>query len=784
MHSIPNVAFGKVANRSVVRVFFPRMYTVMESKKIPIADLESIYDHCLRPIIQRLMFNQATHWPPNYRTVMETSRTGHLHFRSLDIPSHHLHDLSRDYLNSLENLGEKFRDAYFGHELRGWKAATVHNLVQEAEEVPELGAAHERVGALEDLTRVLHMEEINPEQWLIDVGLEFGVPGKVVTWRTLGHQALVRFLLPDLDNPGRALSRSKKYYVDHQMHLKDLAGFRWSPGTHSELIHYIQAYTTEKAISYQLHTGIFSQRKASELLSRRLCTKLISDLERQGEILHTCTGDSEVEPEDRRPHEGCARLEVRVCLAEVDHALVHFPQNLLNRTMVQIPAGNWWFVILYVLPHSCPHDLFVVLSHIIRYLKWLRLAAVHRVLSNLSDAPSKERSSESSLALGAMMIWILNGAHRTPAYRLLSLAEQACPQILTEDVIDPEDPDAVTAPLMYEAGIYFICDLVADSRTHFYRMPYSKEFDSQSILQAYEKGTMNELDHILGVGELQIGPLQPHTDRTSNRSTRQTMDVCHFRPQDRPLPAIGPSLNGILLPNPPRPHGPDVDYFVRHGGGNRQPVPDDDEPHFQDAPHNPLKSEVRIILEQMFFDILQESPNKKSQLEGAWTNIPQALRHELAVEDLYLTLDLPFYSVQCNIASTDQWALHFDRFFPPTVPQKPAQNFGKSRYFNAYLNLVRRLSSRQLTRVRSELQTKFNTLAWIPHTESDHMWCTRRMASTRWMHLPKGSMEGPKISVNPLVLMRLGGRPRLRPPPRLQQLQQEDEEAKEAKGED
>ncbi|KAG8218048.1 hypothetical protein J3R82DRAFT_6293 [Butyriboletus roseoflavus] len=151
-----------------------------------------------------------------------------------------------------------------------------------------------------------------------------------------------------------------------------------------------------------------------------------------------------------------------------------------------------------------------------------------------------------------------------------------------EEDVDLEDPDAVTAPLMYEAGTYFICDIVSDSRTHFYRIPYSKTFDPQSILQAYEKGTMNELNHILGVGELQRGPLQPHAERTSNRSTRQTMDVRHFRPQDHPLPALGPRLNSIPLPNPPRLHGSDIDYFHLLGGGNCEPVADDDELELQE----------------------------------------------------------------------------------------------------------------------------------------------------------------------------------------------------------
>lgn len=357
MHSIPNIALGKVANRSVVRVFFPRLYSALQSRKIPTASLELIYNRCLLPTIRNLMRNQATHWPPNYQTALDTGRdhAGRLHFRSLDVPAHLMGDFSRLYLRALEDLGDNFKDAYFGHELRGWKAATVHNLnFNPADEDGRLendpaapSPAHERVVALEDLTRVLDMEAVNRNQWLIDIGLEFGVPGKVVTWRALGHEALIHFLLPDLDNPGTVISRSKTFYVDPQMHLQDIAGFRWSPGSRSNVFKYIQAYTTEKEISYQLHTGIFSRRKASELLSRRQSAKLTADVEQQSQIIHTCTGD---DPEaNQMPQEGCARLEVRVSLADVDDVLTHFPPDLLNQTMVQIKARNWWSVILLFL---------------------------------------------------------------------------------------------------------------------------------------------------------------------------------------------------------------------------------------------------------------------------------------------------------------------------------------------------------------------------------------------------------------------------------------------------
>lgn len=104
-------------------------------------------------------------------------------------------------------------------------------------------------------------------------------------------------------------------------------------------------------------------------------------------------------------------------------------------------------------------------------------------------------------------------------------------------------------------------------------------------------------------------------------TSNHTVNVHSFRLPDHPLPAISHRLNGIALPNPPCPHGPDVDYFDRHGGGNREPISLDDEPHPQQDPQNPLKNRVQLILEQMFYDILQESPNKKGHAEGSWTNI-------------------------------------------------------------------------------------------------------------------------------------------------------------------
>ncbi|KAI6010447.1 hypothetical protein BKA83DRAFT_4068589 [Pisolithus microcarpus] len=215
------------------------------------------------------------------------------------------------------------------------------------------------------------------------------------------------------------------------------------------------------------------------------------------------------------------------------------------------------------------------------------------------------------------------------------------------------------------------------------------------------------------------------------------------------MPTIGDRLDGLPLPNPSRPQGRDVEYFNRHGGGNRNVDVEDDHPDEGDEEPDALKQKVQSILEQMYYDILHESPNKRCHTEGAWTNIPRALREQEAVEELYMRPELPFYAVQYVIADQETWKVHFNRFFPPEVPSWAGQNFGKCRYFHSYLDLIRQLPRHRLRLVRAELRRKFDSMVWIPNTESDRMWSTKRSLSNRWTYLPNnGNMEGPKIAIN------------------------------------
>ncbi|KAG8213832.1 hypothetical protein J3R82DRAFT_10560 [Butyriboletus roseoflavus] len=236
-----------------------------------------------------------------------------------------------------------------------------------------------------------------------------------------------------------------------------------------------------------------------------------------------------------------------------------------------------WFRFLLIIG-SQSLCLYLTLLH--RYFKWLLLAAIHTIIYNHYTAPAKDPSFENTLALSAMMIWIQNGTHYTPGYHLLSLEKVACPKVFLEEDADPDDPDALTSSYIYKAGTYFLCDVVWDTRTYVYHIPFSKAFDPQLITQAYEKGTMNEL---------QTAQRQPHGECTNNHTSNNTINVCSLRTSDCPLPVLSHCLDNIALPNPHVLMVPTLTILNNMESKN---------------PKNPLKSQVQLILEQMFYDIL------------------------------------------------------------------------------------------------------------------------------------------------------------------------------------
>ena len=402
------------------------------------------------------------------------------------------------------------------------------------------------------------------------------------------------------------------------------------------------------------------------------------------------------------------------------------------------------------------------------------------MVKSLCNSSAEGRGTECSLALGGIVVWLLNGLHRRPQDHFQSLAEEVCQRIpVNYEDYDPEfdhDDAEATEPLMYSAGVYFVCDVVPDTGSPAYRIPYHKQASEDALMRAF-KMSHQEIARITGMNQIREVPRRrTNAQRTNNRSTRPTLRADYFRPEDRALPQINNALDDVEIRATHRMRGEDVTHFMNHGGGNRAEAGE------QEMGQENVTVLVQKILEQFFIDMITESPNRKSASEGPWTNIPKVLRHQEANEALFQSFALPFAAVQFAWCSPDQWMAHFDKLFPERRPQQLGQNFGKCSYFLDWLRLMASLDHASKMRVHTVVRVKFNELSWVPFTKCDRMWCTSRAAGTQWGYLPGGNGRqgaGPQIALNSKAVRRGNSRPTLRPAPVLEGAEEEEEEEEE-----
>ncbi|KAI5981594.1 hypothetical protein EDD15DRAFT_2379232 [Pisolithus albus] len=173
--------------------------------------------------------------------------------------------------------------------------------------------------------------------------------------------------------------------------------------------------------------------------------------------------------------EGCAHIEVHIQLSKASTALTMIPDCLLRCCLVAIPSKNWWL------------------------FKWYCLAAVHMIIKNLYHSKVRDRRSDCAIGLGAIIIWILNGLYHSPDNHFLTLVKEVCQHVPAnyddfDADLDMDDPDAVV-PLMFNAGLYFFCDIVTDD-SKIYWLPFHKAISDRAIMEAFN----------LSLGQTGYGP--------------------------------------------------------------------------------------------------------------------------------------------------------------------------------------------------------------------------------------------------------------------------------------
>lgn len=274
---------------------------------------------------------RQTHWPVSYAAAMMQFRDGRgrLHSHSIDIPSWHLDEFSRVFMQRLSEHTD-FVDAYFIHELKGSKGASAHRARSE----------QERQECLDDVLSFIDHDAITLEDWWVDVGLEINLPGHVTHWVTGAFEHILQQVLPNASATQLTkLTQSKNFHVDLSASLADVAGFRTTPASRGQKDHvtYIQAYCTEKSGIYQLFEGgLFRRHSAHELLPGSL-PKLIEEVEKMSKVMMSCAGE-----DGHIGLEGNARLEVRIPLKRALSTHYYLPSRFVKMCTKAIPLNVWW----------------------------------------------------------------------------------------------------------------------------------------------------------------------------------------------------------------------------------------------------------------------------------------------------------------------------------------------------------------------------------------------------------------------------------------------------------
>lgn len=324
------MALGKADRRHITRVFFPRLYEKGSNPSISTETQELIYNKCLRPASLAVHPVDQSRWPITHSVAMSLYRDkkGTFHFGSIDMPAGLTSEFGAKLLELFEGYDD-LKDAFFVHELRGTKSSSHH----------DPGDPNARKASIDGILDLFHVEQLNPEQWVVDVGLEIRQEGYILQWLTEAHPQILAYLLPSTseDKIASIVKSRTRYHCDISMQLGQLGGFRVSPGTHGkkDQVLYGNVYTTEKSATYQLHEGIFRRRKPWHLFPCNVL-QFLKDMERIGEIFQCCAGDG-IEGLD-----GNGRLEIRVPIKLASTVFVDLPHSLIETAVASFSRRTFW----------------------------------------------------------------------------------------------------------------------------------------------------------------------------------------------------------------------------------------------------------------------------------------------------------------------------------------------------------------------------------------------------------------------------------------------------------
>ncbi|KAI9431846.1 hypothetical protein H4582DRAFT_1790496, partial [Lactarius indigo] len=149
---------------------------------------------------------------------------------------------------------------------------------------------------------------------------------------------------------------------------------------------------------------------------------------------------------------------------------------------------------------------------------------------------------------------------------------------------------------------------------------------------------------------------------------------------------------------------------------------------------------IARIWRQFPYDLLENAPNRRSNRESSHLLMTNEERKE-ATTKIFKNTDLRrlFSQVVVKVVSPKDWEnLQFRRFFPSKgfVPPTRFQNFPYMLYFQLWNTLMERLTEDDSKIVRRSIWKEFRTFQWLPLTDTDRVWNTKKVTGPQWTHLP------------------------------------------------
>ncbi|KAK2464155.1 hypothetical protein APHAL10511_003848 [Amanita phalloides] len=238
--------------------------------------------------------------------------------------------------------------------------------------------------------------------------------------------------------------------------------------------------------------------------------------------------------------------------------------------------------------------------------------------------------------------------------------------------------------------------------------------------------------------------------------------------EEVPMPEAFTRLQDIAMPRRHIEWGPDVEQF-------HQALEEE---------CNTVAEKVHAIWRQFPSDLLQKIGNPmgrgRSQ-EPSFCVLNETKRLEATVDHFEnRNLAATFRKVNVKYAHPEEWAITFDRLFPPpNYPMAPVlQQYKHMRYYLAWIELMSIVRRKEVVIIRAAVNEEFNKLVWAPGAGTDRVW---KNIPTAGYHLWPMETLLPQRENAPRIIWNPGKRRAPEwVPPLIAALREEDEESEES----